>query len=442
MMFENILNRSLLMTPAPSAKEEDFPLSPVPVDQRKSIWSMGFILLGFTFFTATMWAGGRVGQAFDISTLLMVLIAGNLLLGLYAATLGYIAAQTGMNTALLSRLSFGEAGSKVTDLLLALTQIGWYAWGTATMAILLVELTGMQEVMTTPLMMVFGFGFCVTASIGYQGVAWLSRLAVPAMIILIAISLAMTASDAESFSTLATITPSNDMTIATAITLVFGTFVSGATQSPNWTRFARSGKTAAITTLLAFVVGNGLMTLVGAFGALVYQQADIVGIMTAQGLLTFGILMLFLNLWTTQDNTAYNFSVVGCDLLGTGRRETVTITGAAIATTLAVMGMHEWLTPFLVLLGTFVPPIGGVIMATYFVGYKRRFPTPTESPLPAFNLPGLTAYALGSVVAYTSPWIAPIVGVLVAASSYTLLLLIREGVPSRRSRGRLERHPA
>jgi len=430
------------MIPTASPQEEDYPLNPVPADQRKSIWAMGLVLLGFTFFTASMWAGGSLGQAFDFSTLLMVLAIGNLLLGLYAAILGYIAAKTGMNTALLSRFSFGKTGSKLTDLILLLTQIGWYAWGTATMATLLVELTGMQELMTTPLMMVFGFGFCVTASIGYRGLVWLSRLAVPAMIILIGVSMALTTADAGGLAKLATITPTNDMSIATAITLVFGTFVAGATQSTNWTRFARSGKTAAIITLLAFFIGNGLMMLVGAFGALVYQEADIVGIMTAQGLLTFGILMLFLNLWTTQDNTAYNFSVVGCDLLATGRREAVTIGGAAISTALAVMGMQEWLVPFLVLLGTFIPPIGGVIMASYFTGHKRRYAEAGQRALPAFNLPGLTAYALGSVVAYSSPWIAPIVGVLVAALSFTVLQLARQAIRARRPRPGLRRHLA
>ena len=421
------------MTSQTSPQEQDYPLSPVPLDQRKSLWSMGFVLLGFTFFTATMWAGGSVGVAFDFPTMLLVLGAGNLLLGIYAAILGYIAAQSGLNTALMSRFTFGEIGSKLSDVVLGFTQIGWYAWGTATMAILLVKLTGLPESWTMPLMVVFGFGFCITAFIGYRGLEVLSRFAVPAMIILVAVSMTIAGSDAGGLAGLMSITPSEDMTVAAAITLVFGTFVSGGTQATNWTRFARSGKTAVIATLLAFFLGNGLMTLIGAFGALVYQQADIVDIMVAQGLATLGILMLFLNLWTTQDNTVYNFAVAGCNLLRTRRRKLVTVGGAAIGTVLAVLGMYEWLIPFLVLLGTFIPPIGGVIMASYFVGYKREYPALDQVSLPAFNVPGLAAYAIGSVVAYTSPWIAPIVGVVVAAGSYGLLLLVADSVRERRA---------
>ncbi|AKV96707.1 MULTISPECIES: cytosine permease [Marinobacter] len=421
------------MTSQVTPQEQDYPLSPVPMDQRRSIWSMGLVLLGFTFFTATMWAGGSIGVAFDFSTMLLVLAAGNLLLGTYAAILGYIAAKSGLNTALMSRFTFGELGSKLSDFILGFTQIGWYAWGTATMAILLVKLTGLPESWTTPLMVVFGFGFCITAFIGYKGLEMLSRFAVPAMIILVAVSMTIATSDAGGFSGLLAITPSDEMTVAAAITMVFGTFVSGGTQATNWTRFAKSGKTAVIATLLAFFLGNGLMTLIGAFGALVYQQADIVDIMVAQGLATLGILMLFLNLWTTQDNTVYNFAVAGCNMIRTRRRKLVTVGGAAIGTVLAVLGMYEWLIPFLVLLGTFIPPIGGVIMASYFIGYKREYPSLETATLPAFNIPGLAAYAIGSAAAYTSPWIAPIVGVLVAAASYGVVLVVSEAVRDRRA---------
>jgi len=421
------------MTTETNPQEQDYPLSAVPMDQRKSLWSMGLVLLGFTFFTATMWAGGSVGVAFDFPTMLMVLAAGNLLLGIYAAILGYIAAKTGLNTALMSRYTFGEIGSKLSDFILGFTQIGWYAWGTATMALLLVKLTGVPETWTTPLMVLFGFGFCVTAFIGYRGLELLSRFAVPAMIILVALSMFIATSDAGGFSGLMAITPSEDMSIAAAITLVFGTFVSGGTQATNWTRFATSGRTAVVATLLAFFLGNGLMTLIGAFGALVYQQADIVDIMVAQGLATLGILMLFLNLWTTQDNTVYNFAVAGCNMLRTRRRRTVTIGGAAIGTVLAVLGMYEWLIPFLILLGTFIPPIGGVIMASYFIGYKRQYPALETTTLPAFNLPGLAAYAIGSGAAYFSTWIAPLVGVLVAAMSYGVILVVADAVRDRRA---------
>ena len=110
----------------------------------------------------------------------------------------------------------------------------------------------------------------------------LSRFAAPAMIILVAVSMTIATSDAGGFAGLLAITPSSEITVAAAITMGFGTFGIGGTQATNWTRFTKSEETAVITTLLAFFLGNGLMMLIGAFGALVCQQSDIVDIMVAQ----------------------------------------------------------------------------------------------------------------------------------------------------------------
>ncbi|PMR74742.1 cytosine permease [Billgrantia endophytica] len=402
-------------------KTSDYPLSEVPDNERKGLLSISMVLLGFTFFTATMWAGGTLGASFDVIELLMVITVGNLLLGAYAAALAYIASKSGLNSVLMGRFCFGEIGSKLSDMILGFTQVGWYAWGTATIAVILVATTGLPGWLEIPLMIVFGFAFCVTAMIGYRGLDWLSRFAVPTMLLFILLSLYTGLVDIGGIAGLTGQTPTESMSFAAAITVIIGTFVSGGTQATNWSRFARSPKIAVIATLAAFSVGNGLMVLTGALGALVYQQADIVDVMLAQGFVVLAVLMLFLNIWTTQDNTIYNFAVAGCNLLRTDKRRLVTVAGAAIGTLLAVGGMYNLLIPFLVLLGTFIPPIGGVIMADFWLHHKGRYPSLAQARLPAFNWVGLFAYALGSAAAYASPVLPPLVGVLAAASGYGLL---------------------
>ena len=162
----------------------DYPLSEVPQSSRKGMFSMATVLIGFTFFTSTMWAGGRLGSAFSMDELLTIIVVGNIILGIYAAALGYIAYKTGLNTVLLGRYCFGETGSKLSDFVLGFTQIGWYAWGVATIAIVLTTLLGLSESWQIPLMVIFGFGFCISASIGYRALELISKISVPAMLIL------------------------------------------------------------------------------------------------------------------------------------------------------------------------------------------------------------------------------------------------------------------
>lgn len=411
--------------------DSDYPLSEVPSGARQGLFSTAILLFGFTFFTATMFAGGKIGMAFDFTTLLWAAVIGNLLLGLYAAVLGLIACRSGLNSVLMGRFCFGEVGSKLSDMLLGFTQIGWYAWGTATIAIILVKILGLPESLTIPLMVLFGFGFCVTAFIGYKGLDLLSRVAVPAMLVLLVVSLWIATRDIGGLAGLLAVEPKESMSLSVAITLVFGTFVSGATQATNWTRFAKSGRVAVLASLFGFFIGNGLMIVAGAYGAIVYQQPDVVEVLVLQGLSMAAVIMLFLNLWTTQDNTIYNFAAAGCNLLRTGKRKTVTLVGAGIGTLLAIGGMYEMLIPFLILLGSVIPPIGGVIMADFFYGHRARYPKLADVRLPAFNWVGLGAYLIGALSAYFSPWVAPLVGIAVAALAYVVLFELNKALVGR-----------
>lgn len=416
---------------------EDYPLSAVPEDARRGFWPMTLVLLGFTFFSATMWGGASIGVAFPLwPDLALVILLGSAILGLYVTGLGYVGYKSGLSTVLSARFAFGDAGSRWPDILLGLTQIGWYAWGTATITIALARLLNLDAGWQAPLMVVFGFAFCLTAYIGYRGIAALSLFSVPAMLILIAASASVALRDGGGAADLLPPGTVETLTVAEALTIVVGTFVSGGTQVANWTRFAGSPRTAVGSTFIAFFFGNGLMIAVGAFGAAVYGLSDVVEVLAVQGLLAAGILMLFLNIWTTQDNTIYNFSVAGCHFFRTGRRRLITFAGAAAGTLLALLGMYNWLIPYMVMMGVFIPPLGGVIMADFFIRHRGRYPEPGEEAVPRFNPRGIAAYATGSLVALLVPGIPPLNGIVAAFLAYACLVRLPPHINrSNRSRG-------
>ena len=399
----------------------DFPLSEAPRSARKGLLSISMVLFSFTFFTGTMFAGGKLGMAFNFVDMLWIAAIGNTLLALYAAALALIASRSGLNTVLMGRFCFGEAGSRLSDFLLGFAELGWYAWGTATVAIVLVKMLGLAEGFTLPLMVFFGMGFSITAIIGYKGLDVLSRVSVPLMFVLLIVSMYIATQHVGGFSGLAAVIPQQTMTVSAAITMVFGTFASGATQATNWTRLSRSGRIAVTASVVSFLLGNGLMIVAGAWCAMVYQQADIVEVMMLQGLSFAAVVMLCLNLWTIQGPTIYNVAAATCHLVRSERRRTMTLLAAAVGV-LAMGGMYEMLIPFLVLLGSVIPPIGGVIMADFWFRHRGKYPALASVQLPRYNLAGLTAYAVGALLAYLSPWIAPLVGIGASAIVYIVLL--------------------
>lgn len=404
------------------AAAQDYPLSEVPKEARKGFYSMATVLLGFTFFTSTMFAGGELGTAYKFwPDLMYIILIGNLLLGIYVAILGYIAYKTGYSTVVLARYSFGDWGSKWVDLVFSLTQIGWYAWGTATAAIVMVKLLSLPDVLLIPLMIFFGFFFCWTSYVGFRGLEILANIAVPAMVILIVWSFIIGLGDIGGFEGLQTIAPTKEMSFATALTIVFGTFVSGGTQSPNWSRFSKTAGIAIGASLMAFFIGNGLMVFAGAFGGYCYQQPDIVEVLKLQGLWLPALIMLILNIWTTQGNAIYASSVALCNLTRTEKRKEFNLLGAGIATILAIAGMYNWIIPYIIILSTVIPPIGGVIMADFFYKNRRNYPKiETIEPM-RWNYVGIGAYIMGIIIAQFVPGVAPINGILGAFISYIIL---------------------
>jgi cytosine permease len=412
------------------AENEDYPLTPVPQNKRRSLISLAAILVGFTLYSGTLFAGGLVGPTFPFfPDLLGVILLGNLLLGSYAALLGYIAGETGFNTVQMARFSFGSLGSRWVDFVLGFTQIGWYAWGSGLIADLLNQLAGVPQSLNWLVILVVTYGFCITAYIGYSALDWLSRLAVPAIVLLMLWSLSIATQDVGGFEGLQAIAPSAPLSISAAITIIVGTFVSGGTQATNWSRFASSGKVAAWATLLAFFLGNGFLIFSGAYSSLAYGNSDIVAVMVQQGLLVAGLVLLLLNMWTTQDNTIYAFSVAGCHAFRTDKRHLMVLGGATLALLLTYGGIYgsEQFVNFLILLGTFIPPIGGIIMADYWLYWGRRFPS-LKASQPAFNWVGIGAYGGASAIAYFAPGIKPLNGIIAAVILYFILGRLRRAI--------------
>ena len=79
----------------------DFAEAAVPQYARRGIVTMFMIMLGFTFFSASMWVGQELADGLDFGGFLVSLIIGGLILSLYTGLLGYVGAETGMSLDLL-----------------------------------------------------------------------------------------------------------------------------------------------------------------------------------------------------------------------------------------------------------------------------------------------------------------------------------------------------
>ena len=138
----------------------EFSWQSVPQSNRNGFWKMLSVMLGFTFFSASMLAGGELGLGLTFTQFMLVVLAGNFVLGIYTGGLAYIAAKTGLSTHLLAKYAFGSKGSYLPSFLLGFTQVGWFGVGVAMFA---VPVANAMDWNVYALILVFGFAMTASA---------------------------------------------------------------------------------------------------------------------------------------------------------------------------------------------------------------------------------------------------------------------------------------
>ncbi len=399
-----------------SEHSQDFAHSPVSAEARKGFFPILVVMVGFTFFSASMWSGGTLGQGLDFSSFLITVMIGNLLLGAYTSGLAWMGSKTGLSTHLLSEYAFGKIGGKLTSLVLAATQVGWFGVGVAMFALPVNKATGIN---TEILVLVSGFLMTVTAFFGFKALTILSFIAVPAIALLGGFSVKEAVDSARGLSALMAIEPTTTITFASAISICIGSFISGGSLTADFTRFARTPKIAVSATLIAFFLGNSLMFTFGAVGSMVTGQADIAEVMFLQGLILPAVITLGLNIWTTNDNALYVSGLGFASITGKSKNLIVMINGAL--GTLFALWLYNNFVGWLGLLSSALPPAGAILLADYFLVRKGQYPDYQKASFATINPSALIAWIAGIAAATLLPGIAPINGVVVAAISHVLL---------------------
>nr|WP_235961239.1 cytosine permease [Spirabiliibacterium mucosae] len=160
---------------------DNYSLQVVPRSERKGVVALTFVMLGLTFFSASMWTGGTLGTSLAFDDFFIAVLLGNLMLGVYTSFLGYIGAKTGLTTHMLARYSFGVRGSWLPSALLGGTQVGWFGVGVAMFAIPVNKFTGID---VNTLILLSGGLMTITVFFGISALTALSVVAVPAIAIL------------------------------------------------------------------------------------------------------------------------------------------------------------------------------------------------------------------------------------------------------------------
>ena len=266
---------------------------------------------------------------------------------------------------------------------------------------------------------------CMTASayFGIKSLTIIRYIAVPLVAILgtVAMIMAVRQGDGTIVDQFAKF--SGSLSVIGGAGLAIGSFVSGGTATPNFTRFAKNGKQGTIATVVAFFIGNSLMFFFGAISYIFVGGNDIFEVMIRLNLFYLAILVLGLNIWTTNDNALYTAGLGLANIFNKRKKPMVLISGV-IGTLLSVWLYYNF-CGWLNILNCTLPPVGIILVLSYFMN-KKAYDTDTVKMV-TVNWFAVAGVILGAIVANVVTWgIASINGMAVAAVCYVIGELVNK----------------
>ena len=271
---------------------------------------------------------------------------------------------------------------------------------------------------TNILIIVSGLMMTATVYFGISALMILSAIAVPAIAILGSWSVSEAINSVGGLSELRAAQPVQPIDFSVALAMVVGSFVSAGTLTADFVRFGKKPAGAVLVTMVAFFIGNSLMFVFGAAGASVTGQSDISEVMMAQGLLLPAIIVLGLNIWTTNDNALYASGLGFSNITGLPSKFISIFNG--LIGTLCALWLYNNFVGWLTFLSLAIPPIGGVIIADFMIN-RKRYRDFSTAEFQTINWAAISAVIIGVVAGHFLPGVVPVNAVLGGALSYLIL---------------------
>lgn len=387
-----------------------------PVEQNQTwgelaaIWAgsavavSGFIVGGNLAGGSSFWAAvGMAAIGYAVLTLLMIFQ------GQQGSDLGRTAVE-------IASQVFGEAGAqKVISIILVISCLGWFGIQTnivgQTFSSFLAGYSFSLPVWVSSL--IWGAIMLLTAMYGIEMISLLGKVAVPILGVVVTWVTINVFTD-FGVSNIAS-QQSSGISWSQGISTVVGSLAVGTVIAPDYFRYTAERINVTKSSWVGIFPSGVLMIAVGAYLTLATGSADISQVFMDYSTPIFGLVAILAATWTTNVTNAYSGGVAFAKILGWEEKDenkAVLIAGG-IGILLAVVGILEFFTPIMNLLTALIPPIAGVMIASYWIVNKGN---PMKwHVVKGWNIIGVTAWLLGAVLAVI-PVVANFMGYTVASN--------------------------
>jgi cytosine permease len=413
-------------TKNPQPAEEEFPLKDeyadraVPEDARMHWIKPSLVWLGFSTQFISFFVGGEVVQKVGMPGAVIGIMLGCVFLVIESGLIAWAAAKYGYSFPMQNRKAWGSTGFLIPSLFLAILVTGWFAFQAMATGDVWEKAWGVNPHWTS---FIFALLFAATA-FRIKLMYWARWLAVPALFVLIGYmfyyAIIPNWHAAWSFKVE---NPDFSYAIGTGIIL----FIIISIMTVDIVRYARPKPfDSTMVTIFAFMVGNGVALSVGALAtAAVPDIATWWSLAGVQYGIPVVVTATWVN-WASGDACLYNAVMGFTNVHQKVQWKYAIIVAGIIGAIAAGTAALKTVVPWMLALGTLVPPIGGVLIADF---YWLRGRTYEEDRKTAFNFLALISVVIGILLAWLSPKVMPwlpnqIIGIAAGFFAYGILMKV------------------
>ncbi|MEM4489265.1 MAG: cytosine permease [Desulfurococcaceae archaeon] len=392
----------------------DYATLTVPPEELRSTLNIFMVYMGVLAVIAAIFAGSGLAIMYDLRTVLIVALVGNALLAVFGALIAYIGGATRANTYMLLRYPLGRIGAMIGSLIVsALVLIVWFAVETWLFGITVnVIYPGHPLTSIVAASIWGGLLMMTTAYYGYRSIALLSYITVPFWYTLIAIGFFAAVDVSGGPGVLWAVRPEKIAPLGVGITYVFGLYASGCVITPDVSRYGVKRWSGSIAWAVHVFFFMTILLFCGAAMTLLTGSPNVIVAIAQLGLGVGALLLAILGQWTTNDNNLWSASLAWVNITGKlTKRLWVIITGI-IGTAIAALWAGVWgmsLDPFIAFgtfLGYFIPPVGAVLIADYYVFsryvVKRAYKFGPGTKYSLINIPGIISVVFGGLAGWAA----------------------------------------
>jgi len=418
---------------------------PVPVNARTigfwtifAIW-VGFAINGGQFMIGAMGIGAGVWAG------IIAMFIAYLYLGLYIGGGAYVGAKHGIAGTVAMRSALGIHGSIIPSITMWIATWGWFG-------VQLGIFAGAMDLMFTKVLgwpsdlriqiVVWGIVMVYIAVSGIRGIAIFERLAVPALLIVMAMALWVVFTSYD-LSKVMAFQGDQKLTWGELFNIYPAAGAALCIAAMDSSRYVRSSKAAFWSVFVGGWPGFGwICGVVGLMAAAAAGTWDVPQIMTNLGLGAVGLLLLMLACLTTNSLNVYWGGIALGNMTGMDRVNGTIITGI-VGIIITLVGIYSWggFMTFMAFEGAFLVPSSAVFLIEYFVfrrGYINvdiLFDKKGEYYYTGgFHIPAIIAVIVGAIYGLAVPagWMPSFINFFVTGAVYIIAryLYYRVAAPS------------